>query len=75
MPLRAARVGRVGVIGHPVANAVVAKAVSPGPSPVGKEPQWWPRPSHRAARAACAAAALTGAAVPAARIAESAAWP
>ena len=37
MPLRAARVGRVGVIGHPVAKtAVVAKAVSPGPSPVGR---------------------------------------
>ena len=37
MPLRAARVGRVGVIGHPVATtAVVAKAVSPGPSPVAK---------------------------------------
>ena len=34
---RAARVGRVGVIGHPVAKtAVVAKAVSPGPSPVAK---------------------------------------
>src|SRR3954471_13004480 len=37
MPLRAARVGRVGVIGHPVAKtAVVARAVSPGPSPVAK---------------------------------------
>ena len=37
MPLRAARVGRGGVIGHPVAKtAVVAKAVSPGPSPVAK---------------------------------------
>ena len=37
MPLRAARAGRVGVIGHPVARtAVVAKAVSPGPSPVAK---------------------------------------
>jgi hypothetical protein len=37
MPLRAARAGRVGVIGHPVAKtAVVAKAVSPGPSPVAK---------------------------------------
>ena len=37
MPLRAARVGRVGVIGAPVAKAaVVAKAVSPGPSPVAK---------------------------------------
>ena len=32
MPLRPARVGRVGVIGHPVAKtAVVAKAVSPWP--------------------------------------------
>ena len=32
MPLRAARVGRVGVIGHPVARtAVVAKAVTPRP--------------------------------------------
>jgi hypothetical protein len=37
MPLRRARVGRVGVIGHPVAKtAVVAKAVTPGPSPVAK---------------------------------------
>ena len=37
MPLRPARVGRVGVIGAPVAKtAVVAKAVSPGPSPVAK---------------------------------------
>ena len=37
MPLRPARVGRVGVIGHPVARtAVVAKAVTPGPSPVAK---------------------------------------
>ena len=35
--LRAARVGRVGVIGHPVAKtAVVAKAVTPGPAPVAK---------------------------------------
>ena len=37
MRVRAARVGRVGVIGHPVdKTAVVAKAVSPGPSPVAK---------------------------------------
>ena len=37
MPLRPARVGRVGVIGAPVAKTVVvAKAVSPGPSPVAK---------------------------------------
>jgi hypothetical protein len=37
MPLRAARAGRVGVIGHPFAKTVVvAKAVSPGPSPVAK---------------------------------------
>jgi hypothetical protein len=38
MPLRAARVGRVGVIGHPVAKtAVVAAAVtSPGRAPVAK---------------------------------------
>jgi hypothetical protein len=38
MPLRAARVGRVGVIGHPVAKtAVVAGAVaSPGRAPVAK---------------------------------------
>ena len=37
MPLRPARAGRVGVIGHPVAKtAVVAKAVTPGPSPVAK---------------------------------------
>jgi hypothetical protein len=37
MPLRPARRGRVGVIGAPVAKtAVVARAVSPGPSPVAK---------------------------------------
>ena len=37
MPLRRARVGRVGVIGAPVAKtAVVAAAVTPGPSPVAK---------------------------------------
>ena len=37
MPLRAARVGRAGVIGAPVAKtAVVAAAVTPGPSPVAK---------------------------------------
>jgi hypothetical protein len=36
MPLRAARMGRVGVIGHPVAKtAVVARAVT-GPAPVAK---------------------------------------
>jgi hypothetical protein len=37
MPIRPARVGRAGVIGAPVAKtAVVAKAVTPGPSPVAK---------------------------------------
>jgi len=37
MPLRPGRVGRVGVIGGPVARtAVVAKAVSPGPAPIAK---------------------------------------
>jgi hypothetical protein len=37
MPLRRARVGRVGVIGAPVAKtAVVAAAVTPGPSPIAK---------------------------------------
>ena len=37
MPLRPARVGRVGVIGRPVARtAVVAAAVRPGPSPIAK---------------------------------------
>ena len=37
MPLRAARAGRRGVIGAPVAKAaVVTKAVTPGPSPVAK---------------------------------------
>src|SRR5215218_8650325 len=37
MPLRRARVGRVGVIGAPVAKtAVVARAVTPGPSPVAR---------------------------------------
>ncbi|MGC5172651.1 hypothetical protein ACLQ2Q_18595 [Microbacterium sp. DT81.1] len=35
--LRAARVGRVGVIGAPVAKAaVVTAAVKPGPSPLAK---------------------------------------
>jgi len=35
--LRAARVGRAGVIGAPVAKAaVVVAAVSPGPSPIAK---------------------------------------
>lgn len=37
MPIRAARRGRVGVVGAPVAKAaVVAAAVTPGPSPVAK---------------------------------------
>jgi hypothetical protein len=37
MPLRRARVGRVGVIHAPVAKtAVVARAVSPGRAPVAK---------------------------------------
>ena len=37
MPLRPARVGRVGVIRAPGAKtAVVAKAVTPGPAPVAK---------------------------------------
>ena len=37
MPIRPARAGRVGVIGHPVAKtAVVGAAVSPGRSPVAK---------------------------------------
>ena len=37
MPLRAARVGRVGVIGHPVAKtAVVAKTVTSDHAPVAK---------------------------------------
>jgi hypothetical protein len=37
MPLRPARVGRVGVIGQPVAKtAVVAKAVTPGAAPVAR---------------------------------------
>ena len=37
LPVRRARVGRVGVIGAPVAKtAVVASAVKPGPSPVAK---------------------------------------
>jgi hypothetical protein len=37
MPLRAARVGRVGVVGSPVARAaVVGAAVTPGRSPVAK---------------------------------------
>ncbi|HEY9307016.1 MAG TPA: hypothetical protein VIP82_04350 [Microbacterium sp.] len=35
--LRAARIGRVGVVGAPVARtAVVAAAVTPGPSPIAK---------------------------------------
>jgi hypothetical protein len=37
MPLRPARRGRVGVVRAPVAKtAVVAAAVSPGPSPIAK---------------------------------------
>jgi hypothetical protein len=37
MPLRTARVGRVGVIGRPVARAaVVGAAIRPGPAPVAK---------------------------------------
>jgi len=37
MPLRPTRAARRGVIGAPVAKtAVVAKAVTPGPSPVAK---------------------------------------
>jgi hypothetical protein len=37
MPVRAARVGRRGVIEAPVAKAaVVTKAVTPGPAPVAK---------------------------------------
>jgi len=37
MPLRPGRVGRRGVVGAPVAKtAVVAAAVTPGPSPVAK---------------------------------------
>jgi hypothetical protein len=37
MPLRAARVGRRGVVRHPVAKAaVVTRAVTPGPAPVAK---------------------------------------
>ena len=37
MPLRPARVGRVGVVHAPVAKAaVVTAAVRPGPSPVAK---------------------------------------
>ena len=48
MPLRAARVGRVGVIGHPVAKtAVVAKAVTPVTHRLPR-PRSWPRPSPRA---------------------------
>jgi hypothetical protein len=37
MPLRAARIGRVGVVGAPVAKAaVVTAAVRPGPAPIAK---------------------------------------
>jgi hypothetical protein len=37
MPLRPARVGRVGVVRAPVAKAaVVTRAVTPGPAPVAK---------------------------------------
>ena len=43
MPLRPGRGGRVGVIGAPVAKtAVVARAVTPGPSPVAKPPSSQP---------------------------------
>ena len=48
MPLRRARVGRVGVIGHPVAKtAVVAKAVTPGPRRLRRQRSWL-RLSHPA---------------------------
>jgi hypothetical protein len=37
MPLRAARIGRVGVVGAPVAKAaVVTAAIRPGPAPIAK---------------------------------------
>lgn len=37
MPLRAARIGRVGVVGAPVARAaVVGAAIRPGPAPIAK---------------------------------------
>lgn len=37
MPLRAARIGRVGVVGAPVARAaVVGAAIRPGPAPVAR---------------------------------------
>ena len=36
MPLGPGRVGRVGVIGHPVAKTAVVAAVTPGPAPVAK---------------------------------------
>lgn len=37
MPLRAARIGRVGVVGAPVARAaVVGAAIRPGRAPVAK---------------------------------------
>jgi hypothetical protein len=50
MPLRAARVGRVGVIGHPVAKtAVVAQAVRPGDD----------EHHHTVAKTAVVAAAVT----------------
>ena len=48
MPLRPARVGRVGVIGAPVAKtAVVAAAVTPGPTHRLRRPQSSLPPSHQ----------------------------
>jgi hypothetical protein len=65
MPMRAARRGRAGVIGAPVARtAVVAAAVTPGPAPVAKAAvvasAVSPRPSPVAKTAVVAAAAIPG---------------
>ena len=47
MPLRPSRVGRVGVIGAPVAKtAVVAAAVTPAAARRLRRRPWWQRPSH-----------------------------
>jgi len=63
MPLRPSRVGRVGVMGSPVAKAaVVGAAVSPGHNPVAKAAVVGSAvsgPGHSVAKAAVVGAAIT----------------
>ena len=60
MPLRPGRVGRAGVVGHPVAKtAVVAKAVSPGPV-AGRQDRGGRRGGHPGPRRRSPSPHLTG---------------